>query len=365
MDRFITAWFICVACTVLIFEIACSVAPFLNSFYYFLARNAFGLIIGHWLFLFTQGSIFKKRISPNKKAVFITGCDSGFGFQLAKRLDSKEYHVFAGCLFPMSGGAAELKSSCSSRFCTVHIDVTQDDSVQNAKEFVEKNLGDCELWAVVNNAGVYKGFTVDFTPMSDFEDSLQVNTLGQVRVTKAFLPLLRRSKGRIVNVNSLAGRMATSPMCAYAMSKFAAVAFTTCLRQEIEPFGMKVISIEPEIFKTSMNDREKLLKQLEATRANMEEKLKSSCDKQLLKRTKLIITLLGKITSPNTHYVTDAMEAAVSMQHPCPVYQPCGNTIRQILCYCTSRLPDHFLDAGVRIFNVAAPVLWPLCSALI
>ncbi|CAL1280253.1 unnamed protein product [Larinioides sclopetarius] len=365
MDRFTTAWFVCVACTVLIFEISCSIAPVINSFYYVLARNVFGLIIGHWIFLFTQGSIFKKHINPNKKAVFITGCDSGFGFQLAKRMDSKGYHVFAGCLFPMSGGAAELKSSCSSRFCTVHIDVTQDDSVLNAKEFVEKNLGDCELWAVVNNAGVYKGSSLEFTPMSNFEDSLQVNTLGQVRVTKAFLPLLRRSKGRIVNVNSLAGRIAVFPMNCYSMSKFAAIAFTTCLRHEVEPFGMKVISIEPEFFKTPLTDSENLLKQLETTRANMEEKFKSGWDKKQLKGIKRILMFIEKVTSPNTCYVTDAMEAAVSMQYPCSVYQPCGNTIRQIMYYCVLRLPDHFLDTGIRILNVTAPVLWPLYSALL
>ncbi|XP_055949058.1 17-beta-hydroxysteroid dehydrogenase type 6-like isoform X2 [Argiope bruennichi] len=327
--------------------------------------NVFGLIIGHWFFVFSRDSIFRKRINPNKKAVFITGCDSGFGFQLAKRLDSKGYHVFAGCLFPTSGGAAELKSSCSSRFCAIHIDVTQDDSVRNAKEFVQKNLGDCELWAVVNNAGVYKGFAVEFTPISDFEDILQVNTLGQVRVTKAFLSLLRQSKGRIINVNSVAGRTAIPHLTCYAMSKFGAVAFTECLRREMDPCGVKVISIEPELFRTPMSNIENLTKELVKTRASMENEFKSSSGKKLIKQMKFLHMCIGKLASPNTHHVVNAMEAAVSMQHPCPVYVPSGNKLRQIFIYFIECLPDLFYDFVFKIYNKAAPVLEPLVSAFL
>ncbi|GIY55664.1 estradiol 17-beta-dehydrogenase 2 [Caerostris extrusa] len=149
----------------------------------------------------------------------------------------------------MSGGADELKRSCSERFCTLHVDVTQDDSVQKAKEFVEKNLGKCELWAIVNNAGIYKGMIAEFTKISDYQDVLDVNTLGQVRVTKAFLPLLRKSTGRVVNVNSITGRISLAHITPYTMSKCAAVGFTECLRRELDAWRIKVISIEPEFFK--------------------------------------------------------------------------------------------------------------------
>ncbi|PRD23725.1 UNVERIFIED_CONTAM: Hsd17b2 [Trichonephila clavipes] len=75
----------------------------------------------------------------------ISGCDSGFGHFLAKRLDSKGFHVFATCLFPDGEGAMELKKSCSQRLRVLHLDVTKDDSVKEATQFVEQNLGTCDL----------------------------------------------------------------------------------------------------------------------------------------------------------------------------------------------------------------------------
>ncbi|GFU20786.1 estradiol 17-beta-dehydrogenase 2, partial [Nephila pilipes] len=130
-------------------------------------------------------------------------CDSGFGHFLAKRLDSKGFHVFAACLFPSGEGATELKKSCSQRLHVLHMDVTKEDSVKDAVEFVKQNLGSSEFWAVVNNAGIAKGFSFELSDMDDFKNTLDVNTFGPIRVIKAFLPLLKQSKGRVVNITSL------------------------------------------------------------------------------------------------------------------------------------------------------------------
>ncbi|GFY46030.1 estradiol 17-beta-dehydrogenase 2 [Trichonephila inaurata madagascariensis] len=206
MDRWFFAWFVYLASVGLVLEVLCFLSPFVDGYYYFAAKILFCSVVGHWLFILTQNNIFKNFLSPENKAVFITGCDSGFGYYLAKQLDRKGYHVFAGCLSPDTGNAMELKRECSQRLRLVHVDVARDESVHNAKEHIENKLGDCELWAIINNAGVFKGLSVEFSKMSDYQDTLQVNALGQVRVTRAFLPLLRKSKGRIVNVNSLAGK---------------------------------------------------------------------------------------------------------------------------------------------------------------
>ncbi|XP_035668349.1 D-beta-hydroxybutyrate dehydrogenase, mitochondrial-like [Branchiostoma floridae] len=100
----------------------------------------------------------KSRVAVNNKAVFITGCDSGFGYQLAKRLDSLGYTVFAGCLLADSGGegSKKLRAECSSRLRTVQIDVTDDGQVQAAVQQVRGQLptGTNGLYALVNNAGV-------------------------------------------------------------------------------------------------------------------------------------------------------------------------------------------------------------------
>ncbi|XP_066267260.1 D-beta-hydroxybutyrate dehydrogenase, mitochondrial-like isoform X1 [Branchiostoma lanceolatum] len=84
----------------------------------------------------------KSRVSGNGKAVFITGCDSGFGFGLAKRLDSLGFTVFAGCLLADSGGegSKKLRAECSSRLRTVQIDVTDDGQVRAAVQQVKDRL---------------------------------------------------------------------------------------------------------------------------------------------------------------------------------------------------------------------------------
>ena len=69
------------------------------------------------------------------------GCDSGFGHELAKRLDTLGLTVFAGCLFPEDGGAKELKSACSSRLHVLHLDVTREEHVRNAVKYVKNSLG--------------------------------------------------------------------------------------------------------------------------------------------------------------------------------------------------------------------------------
>ncbi|GFX63967.1 estradiol 17-beta-dehydrogenase 2 [Trichonephila clavipes] len=156
---------------------------------------------------FTKRKFLAEEVKPENKAVLITGCDSGFGHFLAKRLDSKGFHVFATCLFPDGEGTTELKKSCSQRLRVLRLDVTKDDSVKEAAEFVEQNLGTCEFWALVNNAGTIKGFSLELSDMDDIKYTLDVNTLGPIRMIKEFLPLLKKSKGRIVNVTSLAAEI--------------------------------------------------------------------------------------------------------------------------------------------------------------
>ncbi|CAL1280252.1 unnamed protein product [Larinioides sclopetarius] len=349
MDRWFIIWCIYCACTALTFDLTCLIAPFLQRYCYLVAKTLFCVVVGHWLFIFTHERIFKKRINPNGKAVFITGCDSGFGYQLAKQLDSYGYRVFAGCLFPENGGAAELKRGCSDKLSILHVDVTKDESMQKAKEYVLKNLESYDLWALVNNAAIYKGFSIEFSKMSDFQESLEVNSLGQVRVTRAFLPLLRECKGRIINVNSLVGRLANPHMAAYVMSKFASVAFTECLRREMEPWGIKVISIEPELFKTPLTNKENMKKYIESICRRVETGIKFDYGDLYMDRIKTMITDLFETSSSKTYIVTDAIEAAISTENPCSVYRPSANIIRHILWYYLEKLPSHVSDTVYKI----------------
>ena len=111
------------------------------------------------------------------KAVLITGCDTGIGHEVARHLDMLGCHVFAGCLDTASEGAQRLRVEASPRLKLVNIDVTREDHVRMAVEYIEENLPQgCEgLWAVINNAGVCICGEFDWQTVSQIEKQVNVN----------------------------------------------------------------------------------------------------------------------------------------------------------------------------------------------
>jgi NAD(P)-dependent dehydrogenase (short-subunit alcohol dehydrogenase family) len=104
----------------------------------------------------------------------------------------------------------------------------------------------------VNNAGVAVSMPLEFLPLAELRRQLEVNLVGQVAVTQAFLPHLRTARGRIVNVGSIAGHSALPFLGAYAASKHALEAVTDALRVELQPFGIEVVIVEPGTIATPM-----------------------------------------------------------------------------------------------------------------
>ncbi|KAL6488355.1 hypothetical protein MHYP_G00020960 [Metynnis hypsauchen] len=186
------------------------------------------------------------------KAVFVTGCDSGFGHALAKHFHKLGFTVFAGCLLKDKAGegVVELENMHSDRMKVVQLDVCNEDEVSKAVEFIKANLDNSEmgLWAVVNNAGVSTFGEVEFTTMDTYKQVSEVNLWGTIRVTKALLPLIRRAKGRVVNIASMYGRMGNALRSPYCISKYGVEAFSDCLRYEMKSWGVKVSVIEPGNF---------------------------------------------------------------------------------------------------------------------
>ncbi|XP_066540153.1 D-beta-hydroxybutyrate dehydrogenase, mitochondrial [Hoplias malabaricus] len=191
-------------------------------------------------------------VSVGGKAVFVTGCDSGFGNALAKHFHKLGFTVFAGCLLKDKDGkgALELNNMHSDRMKVLQLDVCDEDQVSQAVEFVKANLDDPEkgLWAVVNNAGVSTFGEVEFTTMDTYKQISEVNLWGTIRVIKALLPLIRRAKGRVVNVASMYGRMGNALRSPYCISKYGLEAFSDCLRYEMKSWGVKVSVVEPGNF---------------------------------------------------------------------------------------------------------------------
>ena len=186
-----------------------------------------------------------------RRGVCITGCDSGFGLLAASALGEAGYTVFAACL--TAEGCARLRPHVA---VAVQCDVTNSDDIARLAAEVTRYLNDGStacLWAVINNAGVAPLSYVDWTTMESFRFAMDVNFFGAVAVTKALLPLLKRTRGsRIINVSSVAGLGAGPMFAAYAASKHAVEGYTKCLRLELRPWGIHVANINPGFMRTPM-----------------------------------------------------------------------------------------------------------------
>ncbi|MEE6471397.1 hypothetical protein FKM82_009259 [Ascaphus truei] len=184
------------------------------------------------------------------KHVFITGCDTGFGNLLAKRLSRKGFKVLAGCL--TQTGADDLQKAAPLGLKTTLLDVTSSDSIKRAVEWVKTEVGDKGLYGLVNNAGVANPIgPTEWMTVQDYRKVMEVNTFGTISVTLGFLPLVKRAQGRIVNMASILGRISANGG-GYCVSKFAVEAFSDSLRRDMQNFGIKVCIIEPGFFKTAV-----------------------------------------------------------------------------------------------------------------
>jgi NAD(P)-dependent dehydrogenase (short-subunit alcohol dehydrogenase family) len=178
-----------------------------------------------------------------ERAVVVTGASTGIGAACALALDRLGWRVFAGVRRAADGAA--LQRQASSRFTAVAIDVTDAASIAGAARTVSAVVGNSGLAGLVNNAGIAVPGPLEFLPIADLRRQLEVNVVGQIAVTQAFLPLLRAARGRIVNMGSIGGRMAAPFVGAYGASKFALEALTDVLRVEVRPWRIHVAIIEP------------------------------------------------------------------------------------------------------------------------
>lgn len=176
-------------------------------------------------------------------SVVVTGASTGIGRACALRLDRMGWRVFAGVRRPADGEA--LRAKASARLLPVELDVTDEASIARAAGRVAADTGDAGLGGLVNNAGISVAGPLEFLPLEELRRQLEVNVTGQVAVTQAFLPLIRKGNGRIVFMGSISGRLATPFLGPYAASKFALEAIADALRVELRPWGIRVSIVEP------------------------------------------------------------------------------------------------------------------------
>lgn len=175
--------------------------------------------------------------------IVITGASTGIGKACALYLDQRGHRVFAGVR--KEKDAESLRELGSSRLVPVMVDVTDHDSIVKAKDHVEAELAGEGLRGLVNNAGITVSGPAEFVPIDEVRRQFEINLFGHMAMTQAFLPMLRASKGRIVNIGSIGGRNALPFMSPYCASKFAMEAYSDSLRMELKPWDIQVSLIEP------------------------------------------------------------------------------------------------------------------------
>ena len=171
-------------------------------------------------------------------SVLVTGAARGIGRATTLRLAAAGWDVIAGVRRADDG--EPLEQTQPGRITAVTLDVTNEGQVAALDAALPADLD-----AVVNNAGVFVGGPVEGLPLPELRRQLEVNVVGQAAVTQAVLPRLRASRGRVVFVSSVSGRVATPMFGAYSASKFALEALADALRMELAPWGVRVSLIEP------------------------------------------------------------------------------------------------------------------------
>lgn len=188
------------------------------------------------------------------RTVLVTGTTSGIGRAAVSMLASRGFRVFAGYRGVAPDFSAEVEAAAHQPIEPVELDVTSDDDVARAVERLEAVCPD-GLYGLVNNAGIGAPSAVELTHVDELRRLFEVNSVAPLRMIQAFLPLLRRRQGRIVNMSSMNGTIALPMVGAYSASKFALEALSDALRVELRPWGIKVVLVQPGQIKTAIFDK--------------------------------------------------------------------------------------------------------------
>ena len=237
-------------------------------------------------------------------SVLVTGASRGIGNCVVTDLAAKGWDVIAGVRTEQD--AAKLKAA-HHRITPVILDVTNADDVAALDTSLPERLD-----AVVNNAGMVVGGPMEAVTLDELRRHLDVNVVGQLAVTQAVLPRLRRSRGRVVFMSSLNGKVTSPLMGAYCASKFALEATADALRLELKPWDIPVVIIEPPQTDTDMWRTVDTM--FEATAAAMSEQHRHLYDCHLAGFTKSIPMSQRIAVAPEK--VAAVVQAALTARRP-------------------------------------------------
>ncbi|WP_437817080.1 SDR family oxidoreductase [Sorangium sp. So ce1078] len=194
-----------------------------------------------------------QRSQDGPGTVVVTGASSGIGRAVALRLCAAGFRVLAGVRSERDGGA--LREAAGPRLTPLRVDVTSADQIAAAASAAEATVGDAGLAGLVNNAGVALSGPIELVSLDDLRWQFEVNVFGQVAITQALLPMIRRARGRIVNIGSIGDRITIPFGGPLTASKHALASINDALRMELHPWGIHVALVEPGSIVTRAVDK--------------------------------------------------------------------------------------------------------------
>jgi len=281
-------------------------------------KAALVIILVSVLPFLTQLVLQKEYKVHEKGAIIISGASTGIGKHAAVDLAKHGYTVFAGVRKQKDADALKSESGGLATLIPFILDVAKQETVTNSFHEVKKYLdaNKIPLVGLVNNAGISQTTSpVEFIDVDKAKQEFDVNYFGVIRLVKQFLPLLRTSQGRVVNVGSIAGVIAIPNNGVYSSTKFALEAVNDVLRRETAKWGISVSLIEPAYVKTQIGAKaldNSPLKHLSKEQITLYQHTLANVDEERIKNFELADTctvttdvIVHALTSayPKTRYV--------------------------------------------------------------
>lgn len=267
-----------------------------------------------------------------KKSILITGTSTGIGRECALLLADKGFKIYAGVRNPLD--FQKLKDLGNGRIQPVMLDVCNDQDVAEVFRIISEDQ-DYPLFGLINNAGIGISGILEATPLDEFRRLFEVNLFGVHRVTRIMLPLIRRNKGRVINIGSSSSFFSGPALGPYAGSKFALRAYNDALRMEMKPFGVHVCFIAPGPVESAIWSKAREYK----------EKVRKNTGPELLETYRVFIAagdkILDKINPIPSIHVANAVFHGLTARKPRNVYLVGKNAK---LAHFISLLPKSWSD---------------------
>lgn len=266
---------------------------------------------------------------------------------MAKRLATDGFRVYAGCLSSTSDGATALKLVPNIR--VLQFDVTKEDDIEKAYTVITTHEEKTALWAVVSNAGVATFGPLEWHSAAKIRALFDVNVTGAAAVVVKFVPLLKKTRGRIVIVSSMFGRMTAPLVVPYCMSKHACVSLADGLRRALHDTGIQVSTIEPTAYRTAITDPKVVAQNFDELISSLPSNVRKGIDRETVSRLKILARVFSEgLMRDDPREVVRDMVSALREVHPKAHYRTGGTADRlvRLLDYTLpSEVADHMLFA--------------------